>query len=87
MTALTHLMSLALFHFLWQGTLMATLLWIALFLMRKHSANARYVLSCSALAAMVLAPAVTALILAQTAPVSGVDLSASAHRDGRAARQ
>ena len=65
MTALAHVLSLALLHFVWQGTLAAMLLWIALFLMRKWSANARYALSCAALAAMVLAPAFTIYVLYQ----------------------
>ena len=73
-----HILSLALLHFLWQGTVAATLLSIALFLMRKRSANARYVLSCAALAAMVLAPAVTAWALRQDPiAVSGTAVGSS----------
>ncbi|HEY7333792.1 MAG TPA: TonB family protein [Bryobacteraceae bacterium] len=65
MTVLTHLVSLALLHFVWQGTFVAIVLWIALLAMRKRSSNARYLASCGALAVLILAPIVTAIILYQ----------------------
>jgi beta-lactamase regulating signal transducer with metallopeptidase domain len=63
-------MSAALLHFVWQGTLLACLLWLALHLMRGRSPQARYLMSCFALVAMALAPVVTALVLnSRRAPV------------------
>jgi TonB family protein len=78
MTAFAHGFSLALLYFLWQGTLVAILLWIALLAMRKRSAQARYVVSCAALAVLILLPAATAYVLYERpAPVSGVELAGS----------
>ena len=77
MTAFAHVFSLALLHFLWQGTAAAILLWIALFAMRKRSANARYLVSCAALAVLILLPAATVYLLYQgPSPVQGVELAA-----------
>jgi TonB family protein len=59
MTSLIHALDLALLHFIWQGALIASLLWMALVGMRRSSANARYLVSCAALGALVLAPAIT----------------------------
>jgi TonB family protein len=63
MTAIAQSLSSALLHFLWQGVLVAFVLWIALFLLRKRSAQARYTASCAALALMVALPAITAWTL------------------------
>jgi TonB family protein len=60
MTAITQALSAALLHFVWQGLLVGLVLWIALFLMRKGPANARYAASCAALVILVLLPVVTA---------------------------
>ena len=60
MTAIAHALSLALLHFVWQGMLVVSLLWIVLMGMRKRSPNARYVASCVALAVLALLPAITA---------------------------
>jgi TonB family protein len=72
MTAITQALSAALLHFVWQGLLVGLLLWIALFLMRRGPANARYAASCAALLVLVLLPVVTACVLYQpvTAPVA-----------------
>jgi TonB family protein len=59
MTSLIHTLNLALLHFIWQGALIASLLWMALVGMRRCSANARYLVSCAALGALALAPAIT----------------------------
>jgi TonB family protein len=76
MSMLTQLFSLALLHFVWQGTSIATLLAIGLFGMRKRSANARYLLSCTALAVLLVLPVLTMYLLYQSpAPVSGVQLA------------
>lgn len=60
MTAIEHALRTALLHFVWQGAVVALLLWIALFFMRKRSANARYLACCLALAALVALPVITA---------------------------
>lgn len=76
MSTLTQIFSLALLHFVWQGTLVAILLAIGLFGMRKRSANARYLLSCAALAVLLVLPVLTMYLLYQSpAPVSGVQLA------------
>lgn len=49
MTALTQAITEALLHSIWQGVLVASLLWITLFLLRTRSANARYLASTAAL--------------------------------------
>ena len=63
MTAITAALNLALLHFVWQGVTIAFLLWIALFLLRRRTAHARYLASCLALALMAVLPAITAWIL------------------------
>jgi TonB family protein len=55
----------ALTHFVWQGALVAFLLWVALGLLRDRSANARYVVSCAALALMAVLPLITAWVVYQ----------------------
>jgi hypothetical protein len=59
MTALTQAITYALFHFLWQGTLVALLLWAGLFVSRKASPNVRYLLSCAAMILLFLLPVFT----------------------------
>lgn len=49
----------ALLHFVWQGTLVALLLAALLTTLRRASAQARYLLSCAALAVMIALPAAT----------------------------
>lgn len=51
----------SLLHLLWQGILIAAVLCILLSLMRRHSANARYVVSCVALALLCLLACVNPL--------------------------
>jgi TonB family protein len=63
MTAIAQALSAALLHFIWQGTLVACLLWVTLSMLRTRSANARYIASCVALALMTALPAITALML------------------------
>lgn len=62
MMAIEQALRTALLHFVWQGAVIAFVLWIALFLMRRRSANARYLASCLALAALVAAPVITGCI-------------------------
>jgi TonB family protein len=62
MTTVMQAVSAALIDFVWQGMAVALLLWIALMLFRRRSANVRYVASCAALAALAVAPLVTGVI-------------------------
>ena len=64
----------ALIHFLWQGAAVGLLLAVALTLLRRRSARARWILSCAALALMALLPVATALTVSVETP----ELSASA---------
>ncbi len=73
MIAISQAVNAALLHFVWQGTVVAFLLWIALLLLRNRAPNTRYAASCTALALMAALPAVTIWILYER-PVS---LSAS----------
>jgi beta-lactamase regulating signal transducer with metallopeptidase domain len=63
MTTMAHAISAALLHFLWQGLLVALVLWLALAILRNRSARLRYGLSCAALAVMTALPFATAWIL------------------------
>ncbi len=67
MNALTHAISVALLHFVWQGLLVALFLWVALAALRKSSAQIRYVVSCAALALMTVLPLLTASIVYRAA--------------------
>jgi beta-lactamase regulating signal transducer with metallopeptidase domain len=69
MTPLTSALSKALLHFVWEGLLVALLLWIALAILQERSARARYLVSCAALALMTILPALTAF-LSYRAPVA-----------------
>jgi len=48
-----------LIHFLWQGVAVAALMWCAMKMLRKASANLRYIAACAGLVLMVLASVVT----------------------------
>ncbi len=71
MSAMAQALTAALLDFIWQGLLVAFLLWVALFLMRKRAAQARYVAGLVALAVLAMLPVVTA-VLEYTAPDSSV---------------
>jgi bla regulator protein blaR1 len=60
MSPLAQGLSAALIHFLWQGALAGVLLWAALAVLRHRSAAVRYLVSCGALAALVVVPVATA---------------------------
>ena len=62
MTALEQALRTALLDFVWQGVVVAFLLWMALFVMRRRSANARYIASCLALVTLVALPVITVCI-------------------------
>ena len=53
-------MSDALIQFVWQGAAVALLLWVVQFVLRRRSAQSRYLAGCAALAIMAILPAVTA---------------------------
>jgi uncharacterized protein (TIGR03435 family) len=59
---LAQAVSAALIHFIWQGVLVGVLLSVALAVLRGRSPAARYLVSCAALAVLVVAPAATALL-------------------------
>jgi TonB family protein len=59
MTALEQALRTALLDFVWQGVAIAFLLWTALFVMRKRSANTRYFASCLALITLAALPVIT----------------------------
>jgi beta-lactamase regulating signal transducer with metallopeptidase domain len=78
MTAIDHLLrepvaqaiGWALLHFVWQGMLVGVLTAIALAALRKGAADVRYVVATIGLSLMVTLPAVTAMQLWRSAPVS-----------------
>jgi beta-lactamase regulating signal transducer with metallopeptidase domain/peroxiredoxin len=53
----------ALLHFVWQGAFVSLLVCVVLLLMRRASANARYLLACGGLLVMAALPAVTMAML------------------------
>jgi len=63
MTPLAQALSAALLHFVWLGVLVACILRTALFFLKRRSANARYLSSAAALAALVILPVLTTWIL------------------------
>ncbi len=69
MTPLALALNSALLHLVWQGVVVAFLLWIALAALHKSSANARYIVSCAALALLAVLPLVTAWV-AYTRPIA-----------------
>ena len=71
------LLALALFHFLWQGVVIAALLALALRHYPSKRATERHALACCALLLMAVAPLLTAAWLAaQQLPVLRVELAA-----------
>jgi TonB family protein len=71
MIAITHALSAALLHFVWQGLAITILCWLALFFLRKSSAPLRYAVSCGSLVMLVLLPAVTTWALYER-PAAGL---------------
>jgi beta-lactamase regulating signal transducer with metallopeptidase domain len=63
---MTPALNAALLHFVWQGAAVFAALWIALFALRKRSANTRYIVSCAALAILVACPIVTTIAIYRT---------------------
>jgi beta-lactamase regulating signal transducer with metallopeptidase domain len=63
MTAINHAITAALLHFVWEGMLVALLLWVTLAALRNGSARLRYVVSCAALAVMSALPVLTTWVV------------------------
>ena len=65
----------ALLHFVWQGAVVAVLFGIVLLLMRRASANSRYLVACGGLVVMAALPAVTIVMLPdrETLPVAEIN--------------
>ena len=59
MTSLAPALNSALLHLVWQGVVVAFVLWIALAGLRRSSAHARYAASCAALGILALTPIAT----------------------------
>ena len=62
-----------LLHSLWQGGIVVLLLAVLLRVLRKSSANLRYVISCMGLAVIVLLPVVTFYVVPAPAPTSDME--------------
>jgi beta-lactamase regulating signal transducer with metallopeptidase domain len=67
MTATTQALSAALVHFVWQGAIVGSLLWLTLVALRNRTANARYIVSCVGLGVLTAMPLVTMAVLYATA--------------------
>lgn len=67
MTELAHAISVALLHFVWQGLLVAFVLWVALAMLGHRPVRLRYALSCAALLLMIAAPVVTVCLVYRAA--------------------
>src|SRR4051812_28808106 len=59
----TYVVGWTLIHFIWEGAVLALLGAAVLQLCRHCSANTRYATACAALAAMLVAPVVTACVM------------------------
>jgi TonB family protein len=60
MMSITQAITTALLQFIWQGILLAAIVWWVLALLRRRSPELRYAVGCVAMTIMVLLPAVTA---------------------------
>lgn len=60
MRELAQALTAALLHFVWQGLMVAVLLWVVLLILKKRSPSARYLASCVSLLVLAALPAVTA---------------------------
>jgi TonB family protein len=65
MIAMKQAVSAALVHFVWQGLVVAFVLWTVLFVLRNRSANARYLASCAGLLSLTALPVITTCVLYQ----------------------
>jgi hypothetical protein len=58
-TPIMQTLGLTLVHFLWQGTLVALVIAILLYVLKDSSPSTRYLISCAGLAVMTLLPVFT----------------------------
>lgn len=65
-------------HFLWQGIAVAALMWCVLKVLRRSSANVRYITPCAGLVLMIAAPVVTFMITGADTNVAAVPMAPSA---------
>jgi TonB family protein len=72
MTAMAQALRTALLDFVWQGVVVALLLWVTLYLLRNRPARARYAASCAALAFLMAMPVATGW-LAYQRPATAAD--------------
>jgi len=66
-------LGLSLLHSLWQGGMVALLLVVFLRVLRKSSANLRYIIACLGLAVIVLLPVVTFYVVPASTPTSDTE--------------
>ena len=66
---LVHRLGWGLVHFLWQGAAVGMLLAAGMFVLRRRSANVRYLVGCLALLAMAASPIVTAALVSAPEPI------------------
>lgn len=79
MNAFAQALSAALLHFVWQASVAGFLAWFVLYLLRKRSANFRYLVSCVALGVTALLPGITPwLVYPNAAPESSASVVAAA---------
>src|SRR4029453_7944182 len=69
MTHVAEALSLALLHFVWQGIAAGVVWGMVLLVLRKRSANSRYVAGCVVLVALALAPVGTGVLAWQAAAI------------------
>ena len=72
-----------LIHFVWQGTAIALAAAVVLRALSRRSADARYLVACAALAAMLAAPIATAAWLWPSAPVNTIVAAEASQRRRR----
>lgn len=77
MTITADALNSALLHSLWQDAIVGLLLWGALMVMRRSSANARCIVCCIALGVMAALPVVTTLVLSERSAGNLSSISAS----------
>ena len=70
----------ALLHFVWQGAVIATLLWLLLATLPRSQASGRYAASCLALGLLAVAPPATAWYLLAAHPAMKAMKNTSAAR-------
>jgi beta-lactamase regulating signal transducer with metallopeptidase domain len=75
MTAIAHAISAALLQFVWQGPVVAFLLWVTLRTLRSGSARLRYFVSCAALGIMVALPEITAWLVYRAPGAAGAPVN------------